>query len=164
MLCLSTFAVRLQRKKKTNCWQFQWDIMLTQPVFILRFPLYYSVIFCCARWSLYFEYSSIYCLSFSLAALCFAELRESVKREGVEYAYITEAFGPVAGFAYTWMRIGKFSRVANTYWKPICLLNLQHQTGVKDAANTWLIFNIFIVIKNYLVLIGYHPNHRTVCP
>ncbi|BFZ12536.1 hypothetical protein BsWGS_15574 [Bradybaena similaris] len=39
------------------------------------------------------------------AALCFAELRESVKREGVEYAYITEAFGPVAGFAYSWMRI-----------------------------------------------------------
>ncbi|XP_059156096.1 b(0,+)-type amino acid transporter 1-like isoform X2 [Physella acuta] len=39
------------------------------------------------------------------AALCFAELRESVKREGVEYAYITEAFGPLAGFVYSWMRI-----------------------------------------------------------
>ena len=43
----------------------------------------------------------------SPAALCFAELRESVRREGVEYAYITEAFGPVAGFVYSWMRIGK---------------------------------------------------------
>ncbi|CAL1547646.1 unnamed protein product [Lymnaea stagnalis] len=39
------------------------------------------------------------------AALCFAELRESVKREGVEYAYITEAFGPLAGYVYSWMRI-----------------------------------------------------------
>ncbi|RUS68790.1 hypothetical protein EGW08_023449, partial [Elysia chlorotica] len=39
------------------------------------------------------------------AALCFAELRESVKREGVEYAYITEAFGPLVGFVYSWMRI-----------------------------------------------------------
>ncbi|KAI8790983.1 cystine/glutamate transporter, partial [Biomphalaria glabrata] len=38
-------------------------------------------------------------------ALCFAELRESVRREGVEYAYITEAFGPLAGFVYSWMRI-----------------------------------------------------------
>ena len=44
---------------------------------------------------------------YSSAALCFAELRESVKREGVEYAYITEAFGPLAGFVYSWMRIGK---------------------------------------------------------
>ncbi|XP_025114820.1 b(0,+)-type amino acid transporter 1-like isoform X2 [Pomacea canaliculata] len=41
----------------------------------------------------------------TMAGLCFAELRESVKREGVEYAYITEAFGPLAGFVYCWMRI-----------------------------------------------------------
>ena len=33
-----------------------------------------------------------------LAALCFAELRESVKRDGVEYIDITEAFGPLPGF------------------------------------------------------------------
>ncbi|KAL8593098.1 hypothetical protein ACOMHN_018024 [Nucella lapillus] len=41
----------------------------------------------------------------TMAALCFAELRESVRKEGVEYAYITEAFGPLAGFVYCWMRI-----------------------------------------------------------
>ncbi|KAK7114902.1 hypothetical protein V1264_000883 [Littorina saxatilis] len=41
----------------------------------------------------------------TMAALCFAELRESVRKDGVEYAYITEAFGPLAGFVYCWMRI-----------------------------------------------------------
>ncbi|XP_041376641.1 b(0,+)-type amino acid transporter 1-like [Gigantopelta aegis] len=41
----------------------------------------------------------------TLAALCFTELRESVKKEGVEYAYISEAFGPVVTFVYSWMRI-----------------------------------------------------------
>nr|KAG5707992.1 hypothetical protein BaRGS_025130 [Batillaria attramentaria] len=50
-------------------------------------------------------YGSYLILNTIIAALCFAELRESVKREGVEYAYITEAFGPLAGFVYCWMRI-----------------------------------------------------------
>ncbi|XP_048253387.1 b(0,+)-type amino acid transporter 1-like [Haliotis rufescens] len=41
----------------------------------------------------------------TMAALCFTELRESVRKEGVEYAYISEAFGPVTAFVYCWMRI-----------------------------------------------------------
>ncbi|KAK6185291.1 hypothetical protein SNE40_007557 [Patella caerulea] len=48
----------------------------------------------------------------AFAALCFTELRESVSREGVEYAYITEAFGPLASFVYCWMRIAAAEPVA----------------------------------------------------
>ncbi|ESO90784.1 hypothetical protein LOTGIDRAFT_122639, partial [Lottia gigantea] len=48
----------------------------------------------------------------AIAGLCFAELRESVTRDGVEYAYIAEAFGPHASFVYCWMRIAAAEPVA----------------------------------------------------
>ncbi|XP_012934860.1 cystine/glutamate transporter [Aplysia californica] len=57
-----------------------------------------SVGMCMVMWTLAGMFSMC-------AALCFAELRESVRREGVEYAYITEAFGPLAGFVYSSIRI-----------------------------------------------------------
>lgn len=59
----------------------------------------------CLKWFHYDGNSGHSISSTFPAALCFTELRESVRKEGVEYAYISEAFGPVTAFVYCWMRI-----------------------------------------------------------
>lgn len=40
-----------------------------------------------------------------LGALCYAELGTLILESGGEYAYLSKAFGPIAGFTYSWASI-----------------------------------------------------------
>ena len=59
---------------------------------------------------LVWTFCGIICL---LGALCFAELGTCIRKSGGMYAYINEAFGPMAAFLYLWVFLIVIGPAAN---------------------------------------------------
>ncbi len=59
-----------------------------------------------------------------VGAICYAELGTSILKSGADYAYISEAFGPLPGFLYLWVAIIVIMPTGNA----VCALTFSYYT------------------------------------
>ena len=100
------------------------------------------------------------------ASLCYAELGTAIKSSGGEKTYLSRAFGPLAGFLYSWTAIlivkpASLAGVSMAFSAYVCepfyrgeadppsyLLKCISAGGVGEFRFTFILFTLFLQIRN----------------